>query len=153
MNRTYSLFVIGLVALGALVSACSRQGAVPASYPEKDITLAETNIQRILNALNQHMIAKEYQVTFNGPEKAVYRKPTGSFTENPLYNTSPYRQTESLLEVTFLLAPTDRGTRISVASRRIENPGSVNERSSDENQWAVLQQMRGVLRDLKQTIE
>ena len=118
-----------------------------------EITVAKAPVEQILEVLNHQMSLKEYQVKFTSSEKAVYVKPSGSFTFKTLYSASPSLNTEAILEVTCRFSQSPQGLRVISSSRIVENPGSVNERSASEDQWETVEQLRVVLREVKRILD
>ncbi|OGR85999.1 MAG: hypothetical protein A3A86_05465 [Elusimicrobia bacterium RIFCSPLOWO2_01_FULL_60_11] len=146
MKRLFLAFLIP-----SLLTACA--GMKSASSHDAGVSIADADLPRITDRLSKRMSAKEYQLRSGTAEKLVFVKPSGSFTTGSLYSSGPYRETESLLEVTCAFSRYPQGYRIAATSRRIENPGSVNERSTAVNEWDALQQVRGILEEVKRNLE
>lgn len=149
----YPSIVKKMLASLSLLCVLGCAGLKSPASGKAEVTVANATVEQILKALNRQMSIKEYQVRSNSEEKAVYVKPTGSFTYGALYSASPSPHTEALQEVTCKFLPTPQGVRVLGSSRVIENPGSVNEQSASGNQWEVIEQLRGVLQEVKRTLE
>lgn len=147
-----NIILLVLISLAYFVCACGASNPfIKRSSGKPEITVREDDPWKIIKALNSEMFSKNYYAKDIKPEKTIYAKRTGSFTQGLPY--SPNFQTESELRVVFTLENSDRGTHILGTSKIILNPGDVAEQSTDHDQWETILEMQKVLERVKILVE
>ncbi len=141
------------VTILAFVAGCAALKNTPRASGNGEILVPKMPVEAVTDFLAQKMAVKDFQLRSRTPEEAVFVRPSGSTTFGGLYSSGPSRNSEALLQVTCRFQESDRGVFIKATSRVIENPGSVNERFVNENQWDVIHEVQVVFQEVKKKME
>ncbi len=135
-----------------LASGCAGLRS-SSSSKNAEIFVPKMAVEVVQENLTLKMTLREFQLKTRTLEKAVYIRPKGSFTAGGLYSSGPTRNSEAFLEITCAFTESSQGVRILGSSRVLENPGSVNERYVDEDEWDVLHEIQTIFHELKRKLE